>query len=421
MARPESGGPGTLVAVKRMGILVGGGSLAAVGVVVGLRLWRRMLDWGATAEEVRRPLRGDELLPDACLVASRAIEGERVLATSTDDGTWARTRILEPAGGATRPISRTRTATAQRSVPARVAPGLLLAPGSWVMERRMAAGLRDRSDVAAAAVTRASPRATGAIATEIAPDVYLLGPWGRTQTNAYLVRDGSSCSLVDAGWGSDGPRIQAAARSLLGPGLAPAAILLTHAHPDHSGSARELAEAWGCPVYTHPAEVPLATGDFAAMARYAGPLDRWLILPLMRAIGRRRREAALAGSSLTGIVRPLGPGGAIPGVEGWEWIHTPGHTPGHVAYVRARDRVVLSGDAILTLEVNAWSGLLRQRQGLSGPPWYTTWDRQAAAASIVAIADLEPSVLAAGHGLPLAGPGTAAAVREFASRTTRDP
>ena len=254
-------------------------------------------------------------------------------------------------------------------------------------------------------------------ATEIAPGVHLLGPWGRTQTNAYLVSDDSSWVLVDAGWGSDEPRIQAAARSLLGPGTAPSAILLTHAHPDHDGSARELAKAWRCPIYAHPAELPIATGDFAAMARYAGPLDRWLILPLLRAIGRRRREAMLAGSSLEGFVHPLGPGGAIPGVDGWEWIHTPGHTPGHVAYVRARDRVVLSGDAILTLEVNAWAGLLQQHQGLSGPPWYTTWDRQAAIASIGAIADLEPSVLASGHGRPLAGPGTTAELHAFAART----
>ena len=270
------------------------------------------------------------------------------------------------------------------------------------------------------AATRASLTAPGTTATEIAPGVYLLGPWGRTQTNAYLVRDGSSWVLVDAGWGSDGPRIRAAARSLLGPGLAPSAILLTHAHPDHSGAARELAEGWGCPVYTHDDEMPLATGDFAAMARLAGPLDRWLVLPLMRAIGRRRREAALARSSLAGIAQPLGPGGVVPGMTAWEWVHTPGHTPGHVAYVRADDRVVLSGDAILTLKVNAWTGILRQRQGLSGPPWYTTWDRQAAATTITAIACLEPRVLATGHGLPLTAAGTAALVREFAERLAGD-
>jgi glyoxylase-like metal-dependent hydrolase (beta-lactamase superfamily II) len=474
--------------VNRMGILAGAASLA-VGVLAGPRLWRRMLDWGATAEETHRPLPGDELLPVADLVATRAIsiaappadvwpwlvqigvgragayaydwldrlfgldvrssrrivpelqglvvgdvipvandgtglrvraiERERLLATSTDDGTWAWTWILEPAGDITRLISRTRMATAHQSVPARVATRLLLVPASWVMERRMLLGLRDRAEGRVHAATRASPGATGAAATEIAPEVYLLGPWGRTQTNAYLVRDGSSWILVDAGWENDGPRIQAAVRSLVGPGLAPSAILLTHAHPDHDGSARELARAWGCPIFAHPAEIPLATGDFAAMTRYAGPLDRWLILPLMRAIGGRRREATLAGSSLAGIVQPLQPGGAVPGMEGWEWIHTPGHTPGHVAYVRARDRVVISGDAILTLKVNAWSGLLRQEQGLSGPPWYTTWDPEAATASIVDIADLEPSVLAGGHGLPLAGPGTAAAVHAFAVRTRR--
>jgi len=476
----------------RIGILAGAGALvaAAAGVTLRPRLWRRMLDWGATAEEARRALPGDELLPDADLVATRAIsiaaspaevwpwlvqigvgragayaydwldrlfgldmrssrrivpelqdlavgdmvpvandgtglrvraiERERVLATLADDGSWAWTWTLEPVGDTTRLISRTRMATAHQSLPARMATRLLLVPASWVMERRMLLGLRDRAEGRVAAAVPAVPRTTTTAATEIAPGVHLLGPWGRTQTNAYLVRDASSWALVDAGWENDGPRIRAAVLSLLGPGLAPSAILLTHVHPDHEGAARELAEAWGCPVFAHPAEIPIATGDFAAMERYAGPLDRWLILPLMRAVGRRRREAILAAGSLAGVVRPLPPDGAIPGVADWRWIATPGHTPGHVAYVRGRDRVVISGDALVTLAVNSWSGVLRQRQGLSGPPWYTTWDRDAARASIAVIADLEPLVLAGGHGLPLAGPATAAAVHAFAARTMRD-
>ena len=248
-----------------------------------------------------------------------------------------------------------------------------------------------------------------------------LGPWGRTQTNAYLIRAGSSWFLVDAGWENDAPRIGAAVRALLGPGQVPGCDPADPRHPDHEGSARDLARAWGCPVLLHPAEIPIATGDFAAMERYAGPLDRWLILPIMRAVGRRRREAILADGSLAGIVQPLQPGGAITGMDGWEWIPTPGHTPGHVAYVRTRDRVVISGDALLTLRVNSWSGLLRGRQGLSLPPWYTTWDRAAATTSIARIADLEPSVLAAGHGLPSGRTGTAAAVRAFAVADRSNP
>ena len=288
--------------------------------------------------------------------------------------------------------------------PSSVLAGAMLAGIVVVAARRRRGPLLD-----AGTLTAQTP-------AEIAPGVFVLGPWGRSQTNAYLVDGGASWFLVDAGWGSDGPRIWAATCALLGPETTPSAILLTHAHPDHSGAARELAESWGCPVYVHPFELPIATGDFAAMARHAGPLDRWLVLPVMRLIGRRRREAALARSSLAAVVGPLGPAGSIPGVEGWAWVHTPGHTPGHVAYVRPGDRTVLSGDAVLTLEVNSWPGVLRQRQGLSGPPWYTTWDRRAAAASIRAIAALEPNALAAGHGLPLAGPGTAGAVRSFAER-----
>jgi len=67
--------------------------------------------------------------------------------------------------------------------------------------------------------------------------------------------------------------------------------------------------------------------------------------------------------------------------------------------------------------VNTATGVLLGRQGLSAPPWYTTWDREVARASIRAIADLEPSVLAGGHGHPLTGLGTASAVREFAAGT----
>ena len=76
----------------------------------------------------------------------RAIERERVLSTCTDDGTWAWTWILESAGGSTRLISRTRMSTARSSLPARLATWLLLVPASWVMERRMLLGLRERAE-----------------------------------------------------------------------------------------------------------------------------------------------------------------------------------------------------------------------------------------------------------------------------------
>ena len=259
------------------------------------------------------------------------------------------------------------------------------------------------------------PRASvSAVARQIAPDVYCLGPKGRTQTDVYFVGSGSSWALIDAGWAKDGPAIRQAAEAVFGTDTRPAAILLTHDHPDHDGSALELARTWDCPVYVHPDELPQANGDFAAIAAGAGPLDTWLVLPLMRVIGRRRREAILAGSSLRGVARAFDPTAAVPGLPGWECIPTPGHTPGHVSFFRPSDRVLITGDAVVTMRLNSISGLVLQRQGLSGPPWYTSWSWRTAKASVAALARLEPLVLAGGHGTPLTGAGTAGALRAFA-------
>jgi glyoxylase-like metal-dependent hydrolase (beta-lactamase superfamily II) len=271
-----------------------------------------------------------------------------------------------------------------------------------------------RADGRVVVMTRLRREDTAELAREIAPDVFCLGPWGRTQTTVYFVRSGPSWVLIDAGWAKDVSRIERAAGSLFGADSRPAAILLTHCHPDHAGTARQLALAWGCAVYMHPDELPIATADFAAMVASAGPLDRFVILPLMRAMGRRRREAVLARSSLGEAASTFEPSAGVPGLSGWECVPTPGHTPGHVSYFRASDRVMISGDALVTLKVNSWAGLLLQRPGLSGPPWYTTWSHRAARESIQRLARLEPTVLAGGHGRPMTGAGTAEALSAYA-------
>lgn len=257
-------------------------------------------------------------------------------------------------------------------------------------------------------------------AWEVAPGLYCLGPNGRTQTNVYFVRSDAGWVLIDAGWERDGPRIELAAATLaaaeiMGDGSRPRAILLTHCHPDHSGAALDLARAWDCPVWMHPAELPIAMGDFEAMRTVAGPLDRWVILPVMQLMGRRRREALLARSRLGDVAREFEPGGEVPGLPGWQCIPTPGHTPGHVAYFRVADRALISGDALVTLRVNSPAGLVG-RQGFSGPPWYTTWGLPAARASVRRLAELEPTVVAGGHGWPRKDAQVAVELRAFADR-----
>jgi glyoxylase-like metal-dependent hydrolase (beta-lactamase superfamily II) len=85
-----------------------------------------------------------------------------------------------------------------------------------------------------------------------------------------------------------------------------------------------------------------------------------------------------------------------------------------VSFFRPSDRVLVTGDAVVTMRLNSISGLVLQRQGLSGPPWYTSWKWRTAKASVAALARLEPLVLAGGHGTPLTGAETADALRAFA-------
>src|SRR5690606_36320263 len=95
--------------------------------------------------------------------------------------------------------------------------------------------------------------------------------------------------------------------------------------------------------------------------------------------------------------------GTVPGLPEWRWIHTPGHTAGHVSFFRERDRTLIAGDALTTTKQESLSAVVTQRREIHGPPAYFTQDWQAASRSVQTLADLNPEVLASGHGTPLRG------------------
>jgi glyoxylase-like metal-dependent hydrolase (beta-lactamase superfamily II) len=86
---------------------------------------------------------------------------------------------------------------------------------------------------------------------------------------------------------------------------------------------------------------------------------------------------------------------------------------------RPDDRVLIIGDALVTVQVNSLTGLLLQRPGLAGPPWYTTWNLTASRESIERLARYRPNVLATGHGRAMVGAGTAQALEAFAMSSNR--
>jgi NADP-dependent 3-hydroxy acid dehydrogenase YdfG/glyoxylase-like metal-dependent hydrolase (beta-lactamase superfamily II) len=246
--------------------------------------------------------------------------------------------------------------------------------------------------------------------SEIADGVWRLSVHG---ANLYFLRSQEGWALVDAAWswGDCAHVIRSASAALLGPNASPTAIVLTHLHPDHDGAALELAEAWKCPVYVHGDELPLAQAvaaqDLAGIAHYGNGLDRGVIVPIMRVLPRRRPDPTLASPSLANVARRLEPSG-VPGLPDWTWVPTPGHAPGHVALFRQIDRVLLSGDAVLTVDASSVGGYLawaigRRPPHAFPPPAYTNWNQSATDASLLVLAALEPRVLATGHGAPLVG------------------
>ena len=251
---------------------------------------------------------------------------------------------------------------------------------------------------------------------QIAPGVYRLAR-GLAGVNVYLVRSGPAWVLIDTAWPRRGQLIKAAAESLFGPGARPAAIVLTHIHPDHSGSALELGRLWGLLVHVHPDELVLAPGGY--LPEYGNPLDRWLIGPLLRLMPRRAVEVSRARNSLQGTARAFDPAAGPPGLPDWQAVPTPGHTPGHVAFFRSQDRVLITGDAVLTVDVNSVPGLLSGRHQVSGPPYISTWNWPAAKQSVAALAKLRPQVLACGHGRPMTGPQAAARLASFSGRLSQ--
>jgi hydroxyacylglutathione hydrolase len=205
---------------------------------------------------------------------------------------------------------------------------------------------------------------------QLADGVWQLSGFPPNAINVYLVED----VLVDAGTRHAGRRIL---RQLRGRDVA--AHALTHVHPDHQGASSRICETLSIPFWVSERDAPAAENP--ALIADMQPAHYLPRLGL--------RHWAGPGRSVDRVLREGDE------VAGFKVLEVPGHSPGHLAYWRESDRVLIVGDVLNN--VNVQTGV----PGLHEPPWFLTTNPAENRRSARRLLPLEPRLVLFGHGGPL--------------------
>jgi glyoxylase-like metal-dependent hydrolase (beta-lactamase superfamily II) len=208
-------------------------------------------------------------------------------------------------------------------------------------------------------------------------------------TNLYLVETGTQLLVVDSGLPAAWPHLLLAVHDL---GYRPSdveAVVLTHGHFDHVGTAARAQREWGVPVFVHPADARLAAHPYS----YRPADNRFLFAAThpggLRPLGHMVAAGALSVRGVEGT-EPLVERDAV---QASPWIiDTPGHTDGHVALFFADRDALIAGDALVTFD--PYTGGIGPR--IVAPA--ATADPETALASLDRLVDTEAKVVLPGHG-----------------------
>jgi glyoxylase-like metal-dependent hydrolase (beta-lactamase superfamily II) len=191
--------------------------------------------------------------------------------------------------------------------------------------------------------------------------------------NAFLVRDDDGITVVDTMLKGGAKTILAAAEQM---GAPLRRVVLTHGHGDHCGSVDQLAAAApGLQFLITERDALVMAGDRSAQPGEAPKKVK----------GSISKQSTEPTSFLTD--------GEM--VGSLQVIATPGHTPGHVAFLDTRDRTVYCGDVYTTFGHVETTARMSWPFPLAVPP---AWDKKLIVESAAKLADLEPARLAPGHG-----------------------
>jgi glyoxylase-like metal-dependent hydrolase (beta-lactamase superfamily II) len=212
--------------------------------------------------------------------------------------------------------------------------------------------------------------------------------------------------LVDCGMTAGEAMIMEQAAKLYGADRPPQAIIVTHGHFDHIGSLPALLNTWDVPVYAHELELPYLRGE-TAYPPGDPTVDGGLVSELSPLFPHD-------GLHLGDRVQPLTADSLAKLLPGWQSVHTPGHTPGHLSLFRESDRTLVAGDAFVAVKQESLYRVFSQKAEISGPPRYMTTDWASAEDSVAKLANMEPAAVITGHGHAMRGDAMLASLKRLA-------
>lgn len=173
-------------------------------------------------------------------------------------------------------------------------------------------------------------RTAGHVFKQVTPRLWRLTFFLPGTVNVWLLEDDGGITVVDTGQPWNANAISSAI-DLIGKKLQ--RIVITHAHPDHAGSAAELARRSGAKIFAHREEVPFITGQ-ACMADLPGSAACKRLLT----IGKRLRLLNPPPAKAVEVVHEGEKIGSL------KVLHTPGHTPGSISLWDDTDGLLFCGD-----------------------------------------------------------------------------